>query len=362
MKNHLKYLSLFLFVLTIFSCGNADDNVPFDFDQSGELGKGKPVDDCLDLGDNELLLSIQEQFTTLPGKVSILFRVSDNDGNPVSGLVANDFTIYEQGRNDTCFNTISTSESFARISPNSQIFNNSTILVLDLSNSVLSSSLDELKTATISFINNVMETEMDSFKMAIHWFDGEDKLHELNPLTTSKQELIAAINGITTDISDDPSTDLYGAVIKSTKIASDLLAQSTEDEVIEASSVVIFTDGTDQASRYTKDAALKKVNEADSNISFFTIGLGSEIDTQILADLGKTSSVFATNKDELETKFNDISERISERANSFYLFEYCSPKRDGSGENNLAIQVSKGSLQGAVQTKFSAKGFTGGCE
>ena len=130
MKNHQKYLSLFLFVLTIFSCGNADDNVPFDFDQSGELGKGKPVDDCLDLGDNELLLSIQEQFTTLPGKVSILFRVSDNDGNPVSGLVANDFTIYEQGRNDECFNTISTSESFARISSNSQIFNNSTILVL----------------------------------------------------------------------------------------------------------------------------------------------------------------------------------------------------------------------------------------
>ena len=362
MKNQIKFLSIFLFALTIFSCGNADDNVPFDFDQSGELGKGKPVDDCLDLGDNELLLSIQEQFTTLPGKVSILFRVSDNDGNPVSGLVANDFTIYEQGRNDECFNTISTSESFARISSNSQIFNNSTILVLDLSNSVLSSSLDELKAATISFINNVMETEMDSFKMAIHWFDGEDKLHELNPLTTSKQELIAAINGITTDISDDPSTDLYGAVIKSTKIASDLLAQSTEDEVIGASSVVIFTDGTDQASRYTKDAALKKVNEADSNISFFTIGLGSEIDTQILANLGKTSSVFATNKDELETKFNDISERISERANSFYLFEYCSPKRDGSGSNNLAIQVSKGSRQGAVQTKFSAKGFTGGCE
>jgi hypothetical protein len=126
--------------------------------------------------------------------------------------------------------------------------------------------------------------------------------------------------------------------------------------------VVIFTDGTDQASRYTQAAAQKKVDDANSNISFFTIGLGAEIDTQVLTNLGKTFSVFAGNAQDLETTFNDISERVSERANSFYLFEYCSPKRDGSGENNLAIQVKDGSRQGAVQTKFNATGFTGGCE
>ena len=64
----------------------------------------------------------------------------------------------------------------------------------------------------------------------------------------------------------------------------------------------------------------------------------------------------------MEDTFNEISEKVSERANSFYLFEYCSPKRDGSGENNLAIEVTNGSRNGAVQTKFSANGFTGGCE
>jgi len=40
-------------------------------------------------------------------------------------------------------------------------------------------------------------------------------------LTSSKDELKTAIDGITTDISNDPSTDLYGAVIKSTDKASD---------------------------------------------------------------------------------------------------------------------------------------------
>jgi len=363
MKTYLKLLYLPCVAILFFSCGNADDDVNFNINQIGSLGEGIPVDECLNLGESDLVLSIQDQFTTLPGKVSVFFKVSDNTGNPVPGLTAEQFTIYEQGRNDECFNTISASESFARISPNSQIFSNSTLLVLDLSNSVLSSSLDELKSATTSFINNVMPTvDEDSFKMAIYWFDGEDELHLLNPLTASRDELIAAIASITTTISNDPSTDLYGAVIKSTNIASELLNDSTNSGVIGATSVVVFTDGTDQASRYSEEEALKKVDEANSNISFFAIGLGSEIDTEILMKIGKTSSVFAGNKEELETTFNDISSRVTEQANSFYLFEYCTPKRDGSGENNLAIQVSDGSVQGAVQSKFDTTGFTGGCQ
>ncbi len=363
MKNMVKSFLSFLVICLAISCGNADDDVNFNLGTGDGLGKGKEVDDCLGLGESNLVLSIQEQYTTLPGKVSILFKVSDADGAPVAGLQANQFTIYEQGRNDACFNTISTSESFARISPNSQIFTNNTILVLDLSNSVLSSSLQELKAATISFVENVMpDTDQTAFKMAIYWFDGENELHLLNPLTASKSELTAAIQGITDDISTDPSTDLYGAVIKATDIATELLNASTQGGKIGAASVVIFTDGTDQASRYTKEAAQQKVDGANPNIGFFTIGLGAEIDTQVLTDIGKTYTVFAVNKDELETTFNEISMRVSQRANSFYLFEYCSPKRDGSGENNLAIQVKDGSKQGAVQTKFNATGFTGGCE
>ena len=198
--------------------------------------------------------------------------------------------------------------------------------------------------------------------MAIYWFDGEDKLHLLNPLTASRDELIAAVAEITATSSNDPSTDLYGAVIKSSNIASDLLLESTNNNNIGATSVVVFTDGTDQASRYSEEEALQIVNESDSNISYFAIGLGSEIDTEILMKIGKTSSVFAGSTEELETTFNDISLRVNEQANSFYLFEYCTPKRDGSGENNLVIQVKNGNLQGGVQTKFDTAGFTGGCQ
>ncbi len=363
MKSSIKLFSVILLLLLLpSSCGNADDDVNFDLNGNG-LGKGQKADDCLGFGDNDLILSIQEQFTSLPGKVSILFKVSDNLGNPVSGLTANQFTIYEQGRNDDCFNVISSSESFARISPNSRVFSNNALLVLDLSNSVLQSSLDELKVAATSFVQNVMPNpETESFQMAIHWFDGEDELHLLNPLTSSNTELTAAIDGITPAISNDPSTDLYGAVIKSTDVAEDLIRASNNDEVIGAASIVIFTDGTDQASRYSENQALRAVSNANANISFFTIGLGSEIDQGVLEEIGKTASAIAANASDLETTFNQISARVSEAANSFYLFEYCTPKRDGSGENNLVIQLTNGTRQGAVQTSFRADGFTGGCE
>ncbi len=365
MKSYLNFFIALFGLSILISCGNADDDISFDLNQ-GELGLGEIPDDCLNFDDNQLILSIQDQFTSLPSQVSILFRVSDTQDNPIPNLTANQFRIFEQGRNDDCFNAISSSESFARISPNTQVFNNNTLLVLDLSNSVLQSSLEELKTASTSFVRNVIPTEeTDSFRMAIYWFDGEDELHLLNPLTSSVDELTTAIASIDEDISNDPSTDLYGAVIKSTAIAEDLL-DATESNIISAASIVLFTDGTDQASRFTEESALNAVNNADRNISFFTIGLGSEIDTQILEEIGRTASVVANDVEELETTFNQISARVSNQANSFYLFEYCTPKRDGSGENNLVIQVSnpvpQGVLQGAVQTSFNADGFTGGCE
>lgn len=360
MKSLLTKLPLFLLFVLVISCGNSDDDVSFDLN-TNELGEGEEADDCLGFDENQLLLSIQSQETELPAKVSILFKVSDNLGNPISGLTADQFTIYEQGRNDACFNSISASESQARISPNTQVFSNKTLLVLDLSNSVLENSLDELKAAATSFVQNVMpETETTSFEMAIYWFDGQEDLQLLNPLTSSAAALTASIAGITEDISSDSSTNLYGAVIQSTAIAEELV--SANEGVIGAASIVIFTDGTDQASSSTEAEALEAVTNAGPNISFFTIGLGDEIDQGVLEAIGKTDSEVATNTEELEATFNQISNQVSEAANSYYLFEYCSPKRDGSGTNNLVIQLTDNAGQGAVQTSFSADGFTGGCE
>lgn len=310
--------------------------------------------------DDNLVMTIQDEFTTLPAKVSVFFKVTTKAGLPVADLTDDDFSIYEKGRNDSVEKLISKSEAAQQISSKAQVFSYNTLLVLDLSGSVVNLKLNELKTAAQAFIDQVMPSNGDtSTAMTIYWFDGEDVLHQLAPRTTNRFELKAAIEGITSDISNDNSTDLYGAVIKSVEQADEILSNVTT--VLSAASIVIFTDGSDQAARYLKQDAINAVSNASNKISFYTIGLGDEIDEDVLSDIGKNASAFATNTTELTSVFTGTAQSISSEANSFYLFEYCSPKRSGSGESQLRINITRGSQVGNLTTNFDATGFSGGC-
>lgn len=322
--------------------------------------KKEPTTPTPPVDPNNLVITLQDQFTTLPAKVSIFFRVTTKEGDPVSDLTSENFLIYEKGRNDDTERLISRDEAAQQITSNAQVFSYNTLLVLDLSGSVVNNKLQDLKTAAKTFIDEVMPPATDTaFNMTIMWFDGENELHVLAPRSAEKSTLKAAIEGITSNISNDNSTDLYGAVIKGTAEAERLLAETSA--VISAASIVIFTDGTDQAARHSRDNAYSAVNNANDLISYYTIGLGAEIDETVLTTLGKNSFAFAENTEVLASKFSEVAGIISKEANSYYLFEYCSPKRDGSGTNELRLSIERGKDKGTVTTTFDAAGFTGGC-
>lgn len=310
----------------------------------------------------DYVITIQNEFTTPPAKVSVFFKVETEKGDPVPGLLEENFIIYEKGRNDEARKEISEFEAERRISDNDQIFGYSTILLLDLSGSVTSSSLNELKQASKSFVDAIMPPgASESYYMGIWWFDGEDKLHELVPFTTNTTDLKNGIDSVTPNISSDNSTDLYGAIIKGSQIAADELSTNQQKGILAASSVVVFTDGTDQAGRYAKSAALSAIDKENPDMSYFSIGLGSEIDEEVLRSVGVNGFAFAEDNTKLIEKFQEIAGLVSAEANSYYLFEYCSPKRDGSGTNELSIRAFKGQQAGEETTTFNATGFTGGC-
>ncbi len=152
---------------------------------------------------------------------------------------------------------------------------------------------------------------------------------------------------------------VYGAVIQGLEVASQKLTQTRNLDEIASSALIIFTDGTDQANRNTKGQALGAVANADRDISIYTIGLGGEIDERVLREVGKTSFVSAANIGELLDSFREIGDLVNGRANSYYLLEYCSPKRSGS--NQLTIEVTKGMLVGRANTLFDASDFNGSC-
>lgn len=326
------------------------------------LNTANALDCGFDFANQAYELTIQEQYVTSPGQVSVFFKVDDNEGKPVAGLSSSNFSIFEKGRNDECFKSISVFESNARISPNTQIFRYNTMLVLDLSGSVLQGSFSELKNASKKFIENIMPNDdSDAFAMGIWWFDGEDQLHVLQNFTVNKDVLLSKIESLSQSISNDPSTDLYGAVLKSTDVITAKQNSFNDAGAIAASSVILFTDGTDQAARYSKQEALNAIQSASDFVSYYTIGLGDEIDQKVLEAIGESGSIIANNNDELEETFKQTAELVFDEANSFYLFEYCSPKRDGSGLNKLILEVAFRNERGFIQTEFDGTGFSSGC-
>jgi len=334
MKRSKLNLSIIISLFFLFACGNDDGGSP------------------------SLTVSIEDQFVNLPSNVSVFFRVEDGAGNGVAGLTESDFTIYENG------SVISEFEATRKIQPNEQVFDYHITLLLDLSGSVLQGeSLDALKEAAKGFVDEVVpsksEVNSEAVKMEIWWFDGAANIKQLQGTATDANVLKAAIDNISPAMSSDNSTNLYGAVIQGIEVASQKLSQTRNQDEIASSAIVIFTDGTDQANRNTRGQAAEAVKNADRDISLYTIGLGGEIDETVLREIGKTSFVSAANIGELLDSFREIGDLISSRANSFYLLEYCSPKRSGS--NQLTIEVNKGALAGRANTFFDASDFNGSC-
>lgn len=305
-----------------------------------------------------LNVTIEDQFVNLPSNVSVFFRVENQNGDGISGLNESDFTIYENGQ------FISNFEATRKIQPNEQVFDYHITLLLDLSGSIFGGeNLAGLKQAAKSFIDEVVpastDTNAEAIKMEIWWFDGAESIKQLQTASANSTTLKDAIDRITPEMSSDNSTNLYGAVIQGIDVASQKLTQTRNLNEIGSSAVVVFTDGTDQANRNTKGQALGAVANADRDISVYTIGLGGEIDELTLREIGKTSFVSAANIGELLDRFREIGDLINGRANSYYLLEYCSPKRSGSKQ--LTIEVAQGSLAGNANTLFDASDFNGSC-
>ena len=225
-----------------------------------------------------------------------------------------------------------------------------TVLLLDMSGSILSSgSLPALQGAARTFVG-----KMTDQAVAIHIFDGRESLERLVDFTTDQRQLIAAIDGLSNYSVVDPSTNLNGAVLAGLDILNKRAALSSAG--IKSGSLVLFTDGTDQAGRVRDRAAGSAAESTSHNV--FTIGLGGEIDRDHLSTLGKDGAVFAESQSEVTDAFERIANEIDQRSKAFYGLGYCSPKR--AGRHGLTLKVSE--KMGQLSYDFDARNFGPGCD
>ncbi len=310
-------------------------------------------------GGGKIDMELIEVTTELPSKVRLFFQVDFGDNPNFRDLTENDFEIYENKL------LISALESQSKIQNETGSFLFSSILLLDLSGSVLNGeALPRVIDASVNYIENVMPTQSaddyGSTEMAVYWFDGEEDIHLLSPFTIDRNAIIDSVQAINSSISTDNSTNLNGAVIQGLLELETRISDNNQDpRVSTAGSLVMFSDGADQAGRAEEAAALSAVSSLGEQYSVFTIGLGSDIDESFLNRVGKDGFVTAEDSFDLNTEFIRIANSVQAAINSYVVLEYCSPKR--SGDHDIELRAVFDNKTGRFTTEFDATGFTGGC-
>jgi hypothetical protein len=266
-----------------------------------------------------------------------MFHVKDLYGNGITNLYADSFEVFEDSQ------PLYLSESELQIKRyNATPYTIKTVLMLDNSTS-LQNDIDRIRDAAISFINNIVPNQ----EVAIYKFS--ENIEMLTDFTSDKNVLFAALQQY---ILGSATTNLYGAVVKGASQWEDVFSIN---EIVNGF-MIVFTDGNDTQN----STSLADAIDAVHNKSVFTIGLGNEIQPEILNKIGSKGYYPISDISQLSEKFGDIQSKISAEANSFYFLSYKSPKR-GNFDHILTIRIKNNPHIGDnsfITGTFNSGGFT----
>lgn len=282
-----------------------------------------------------------------PNNVWVFFTVDRGKKEPVGGLSADDFKIYEDG------DLISKFESKQTIQNPEVAAVMYTLLLVDMSGSVTESGqADALVDSAKSFAERVGKTQ----KVGVYAFDGEAKIHSVVPFTEAQGSVQGGLDGLRKYKPKDPSTNLHGAVVEGLRELHRSLAR--ESKPLKFGTLVLFTDGTDRAGRVSRDDMKKELEEDKyKDYEMYAIGVGAEIEKAHLDDVGRDGTELATDKAKVKQAFDRMAERIEAHTKRFYLLSYCTPARKGEHEVTIEAHTKNPDGSASVKYKFNANGF-----
>jgi len=281
-----------------------------------------------------------------PSVVNVFFQLTTCTGKPLAGITAEEYLIREDGQEVSLF------ESQQQYTTTPRCYTSAAVLMLDLSGSILASgNLPALQEAATQFATIVAPSQ----PVVLLTFDGRSEVQVLNEATDDVDELAASIASLSTYQVVDVSTNLNGAVVQGLAMLDQVLAVDQAQSALRLGTLVVFTDGTDQAARVSDAEAVAQTQASEHDV--YTLGLGVEIDPSHLQALGKSGSYFADNVEGLSEAFDRAAQDIQNAANSYYELSYCTPKRAGTHTLELSLRGWSGSLT----YQFNADGFEGGC-
>jgi iron(II)-dependent oxidoreductase len=293
----------------------------------------EPAPGCLQL--EEIATS-----TVAPAGVRAVFRLSDCAGVPIPDLTSAEVTVLLDDEN------IQSEGDVAPVLTQEVDFRLSTMLLLDLSYSVVENGnlqpmLEAARTAAHALV-------AQGHRVAIYQFAGPPYFGEVEGFTADTAALDAALDELATS-EGLGTTDLYGSIEK----AVEVLEGEWSVDVLSAETLILFTDGADEAMASTAEDAQQAIDSSDINV--FTVGLGGDVDQEELLAFGKDGFEWAEDTADLAAAFQAITQHIIDMAHSYYLLGVCSPRVGGWRE--LTITVRRGASRGALDVGYDAEGF-----
>lgn len=281
-----------------------------------------------------------------PSNVAVYFTVDDASGEPVPGLTAEDFRIYEDG------SVVSTAESQQTIVNPEVAAEHYTLILVDMSGSVSESDQVPLIEEAAQQFTSQLESHQ---RVALYAFDGSEDIHRITPFTRSEGAANAGLGRLSSFNTRDPSTNLHGAVVAAIGELDQALERSRVP--LRFGTVVVFTDGSDRAARVSAQEMTEAINE--SSYDFFAIGVGDEIQESTLGSVGREGYVMVTDQEAIRDAFAEIGERITQMTQRYYLLSYCSPAR--AGTHTVRVEAVTEAATGSLSYEFDAEGFGPDC-
>jgi hypothetical protein len=286
-----------------------------------------------------------------PNNVWIFFTVEKGD-EPVGGLSAQQFEIYEDER------LVSEFESKQTIQNPDVAAVMYTMLLLDMSGSVTESGqADSLVDAARLFSDRVGKSQ----KVGVYAFDGAEKIHSVVPFTEAQGSVEGGLEGLRSYHAKDPSTNLYGAIINGIKELKEALDK--DPKPLKFGTLVVFSDGTDRAARFTRDEMREELaKEEYRHYEVFAIGVGAEMSQGELQDIGRDGTELAADRAKIQESFEKVAQRIESHMKRFYLLSYCTPSRERVHTVRIKAVVKEEENEklhgtGSLEYQFDATGF-----
>lgn len=313
------YLLCMMFFLFSTNLQAASNDVLL-FEGEGEITPTLQSQESLDvylLDNDETDVSVNVNAGAFP-EIVVNTTVLDNDGRPIEGLTAADFSVTEQSEteNGPVAQTLTCFEENASTAPISLA------LVFDVSGSMdMENRLADAKTAAINFLGNAQAGD----RMSLVTFSGCDQ-----------GGIVLSSVDVRQDSDHDGTPDINEAIIDLQSIARTAVYDGIAngiDSISEESfpkGVIVFTDGnTNSDCHYSINQVIQKAKT--NKIPVYTIGLQSDgMADELNAIATQTGGYYeeAPTAADMEALYTDIAQSIRGRYTLCYTTH--NPAKDGT--------------------------------